>query len=404
MLPLEGIRVVDLSTWIMAPVCATTLGDWGAEVVKIEPPETGDNFRWYMNVIVDDESAMPVTLFQMNNRNKRGIAVDLKQQEGLDIVYKLISEADIFVSNIPMDSLTSLGLGYPHLSARNPRLIYAHASGFGERGPDANKPGFDATAYWARSGMMSGLALEGEEPVPQPTAGAGDQVSGLVLFGGVLLALLNRERTGSGQEVDLSLLGVGTWVTSCALQFVMSTGQPHPRVRRNEAMAPLSNHYRTQDDKWIYIVSLPSQPYWEPICRALGLDELIEDPKFSTLEARVENHLELVSILDRVFSSKTREAWGRLLDEHGIVWSTIPAGFEEVTTDPQVLANEYIVETEHPSLGSAKIVNTPIHLNKKAPSIRRFAPELGQHTEEILLELDYTWEDIGKLQGKGVIP
>jgi crotonobetainyl-CoA:carnitine CoA-transferase CaiB-like acyl-CoA transferase len=319
-------------------------------------------------------------------------------------VYKLIGEADIFVSNIPMKSLASLGMDYSHLSAINPRLIYAHASGFGERGPDANKPGFDATAYWARSGMMAGLAFEGGEPISQPTAGIGDQVSGLVLFGGVLLALYNRERTGQGQEVDLSLLGVGAWVMSCALQFVLSTGEPHPRLPRDQVGAPLSNHYRTKDDKWIYIVCLPSDPYWEPLCQALGREDLTEDPRFNTLEARVENNLELIAILDRAFALKTREEWSRLLDDHGIVWTHIPTSYEEVTTDPQILVNEYIVEVDHPSLGPAKIANTPIHLNKKAPSIRRFAPELGQHTEEILLELNYTWEEIGALQEKGIIP
>lgn len=404
MLPLEGLKVVDLTTWIMAPVCAATLGDWGADVIKIEPPETGDNFRWYMNVIQDDESEMPVTLFQMNNRNKRGIALDLKQPEGRDIIYKLISEADIFVSNIPMESLTRLELDYSHLSVINPRLIYAHASGYGERDPEVNKPGFDATAYWARSGMMSGLAFADQEPIQQPTAGVGDQISGLTLFGGVLLALLNRQKTGQGQEVDVSLLGVGAWVTSCALQFVMSTGEPHSRLPRDQVGAPLGNHYKTKDNRWVYLACLPSQPYWEPLCNVLDRVDLIEDQRFSTLEARVENSLELISILDDAFASKSIDEWAGLLEEHGVIWSHIPLDFKEVTEDPQILANEYITEVEHPSLGPAKIVNTPIHLNKKAPSIRRFAPELGQHTEEILLELDYSWEDIEKLQGKGIIP
>lgn len=404
MLPLEGLKVVDLTTWIMAPVCAATLGDWGAEVIKIEPPETGDNFRWYMNVIQNDESEMPVTLFQMNNRNKRGIAIDLKQPEGQEVIYKLIAEADIFVSNIPMESLTRLALDYCRLSEINPRLIYAHATGYGEKGPEAGKAGFDATAYWARSGMMSGLAFQDQEPIQQPTAGIGDQISGITLFSGVLLALLNRDKTGEGQEVDVSLLGVGTWVTSCALQFVLSTGEPHPRSPRDQVGAPLGNHYKTKDDKWVYLACLPSQPYWEPLCKVLNRPDLIEDQRFNTLEARVENNLELISILDKAFASRPMDEWRGLLDEHGVIWSHIPLDFKEVAEDPQILANEYITEVEHPSLGPVKIVNTPIHLNKKAPSVRMFAPELGQHTEEVLLELGYTWEEIEKLQEKGVIP
>lgn len=404
MLPLEGVKVVDLSTWIMAPVCAATLGDWGAEIVKVEPPETGDNFRWYLNAIDEDESEMPVTLFQMNNRNKKGIAIDIKQPEGRDIMYRLIKDADIFVSNIPTESLKSLGMDYALLSEINPQLIYAHASGYGERGPDAHKPAFDATAYWARSGLMSELSFGDEEPISPPIAGLGDQVSGLVFFGGVLLALYNRQRTGVGQQVDLSLLGVGTWVTSCGLQYVMSTGEPHPRNRRNQVGSPMANHYKTKDDKWIYIVCLPSQPSWVPLCRALELDDLVANERFCTLEARVENSADLISILDRVFITRTRSEWGKRLSKHGIVWSHIPSNFREVTEDPQVLSNEYIVETDHPSLGPVKIVNTPIQLNKAAPSIRRFAPELGQHTEEILLSLKYSWEDIEALQTKGIIP
>jgi crotonobetainyl-CoA:carnitine CoA-transferase CaiB-like acyl-CoA transferase len=404
MLPLEGIKVVDLSTWIVAPACASTLGDWGAEVIKIEDPQTGDVFRWFLMAVGIDDSEVPVSLFGMDNRNKRGMAMDLRQPEGRDIVYKLIEDADIFVSNVPMESLKRLELDYPRLSAVNPRLIYAHVSGYGDKGPDANKPGFDATAYWARSGLMAGLAVGDQPPVAQQYAGIGDQVTGLVFFGGVLLALYNREKTGKGQQVDLSLLGVGSWVTACPLQFVLSMGEEPPRWQRHEIRNPLLCYYKTKDDKWIYIVCLPDEPYWTPLCKAIGRQDFERDPKFSTRDNRLENNVELISILDQIFSTKTRDEWGKIFDEHGIVWTHIPTSFKEVTKDPQVLANDIIVEVEHPSHGPVKMVNTPIRLNKEAPKIRKFAPEIGQHNEEILLEKGYTWEDIAKLQNKGVIP
>lgn len=404
MQPLKGIKVVDFSTWIMAPACAATLGDWGADVIKIEDPETGDVFRWFLMAMGIDESEVPISLFGLDNRNKRGMAIDLKQPEGRDIVYKLIEDADVFVSNIPLESLKRLGLDYSRLSAINPRLIYTHASGYGHKGPDVNKPGFDATAYWARSGLMSGLALEGQPPVFQQYAGIGDQVSGLVLFGGVLLALYNREKTGQGQEVDLSLLGVGTWVTSCPLQMVLSLGEEPPRWSRDQIRNPMLNCYNTKDDKWLMIVCLPDEPYWAPLCKAIGQEHLENAPDFCNRDQRAENNVELIRILDEVLATKTRDEWGKIFDEHGIVWTHIPSSFEEVANDPQVLANDHIVEVEHPSFGPTKIVTTPIRLNKEAPQIRMLAPEIGQHNEEILLELGYTWDDIVNLQEKGAIP
>ncbi|MBL7177371.1 MAG: CoA transferase [Desulfobacteraceae bacterium] len=404
MLPLEGIKVVDLTTWALAPACAATLGDWGADVIKIEDPETGDVFRWFLMAIGIDESQVPISLFGLDNRNKRGMAVDLKQPEGRDIVCKLVEDADIFVSNLPAESLRRLDLAYSHLSGINPRLIYAHASGFGDKGPDVKKPGFDATAYWARSGLMSGLAVGGQPPVFQQYAGIGDQVSGLVLFGGVLLALYNREKTGRGQQVDLSLLGVGTWVTSCPLQIALSLGQEPPRWPRDQITNAMVNYYKTKDDKWLMMVCLPDEPYWPPLCKAIGQEDLENDPKFSTREKRMENNVELIRLIDEAMATKTRDEWGTILDEHGIVWTHIPSSFEEVTKDPQVLANEHIVEVEHPSFGPTKIVTTPIRLNKETPPIRKLAPEIGQHNEEILLEMNYSWDDIGKLRDKGVIP
>ena len=198
MLPLEGIKVVDLSTWVFAPCCAAALGDWGAEVIKIEHPETGDLFRWFYMALGVDESEVPVSIFGLDNRNKRGMAIDLKQLEGRNIAYKLVEDADIFVSNLPAEALKRLELDYFRLSAINPRLIYAKASGFGIKGPDVNKPGFDATAYWARSGLMAALAVGGQPPVWQQIPAMGDKASGMTLFGGIMLALY----TGRKREKD----------------------------------------------------------------------------------------------------------------------------------------------------------------------------------------------------------
>jgi crotonobetainyl-CoA:carnitine CoA-transferase CaiB-like acyl-CoA transferase len=404
MLPLSGIKVVELATWAFAPACSAALGDWGADVVKIEHPQTGDVFRWFMMMGGIDDSQMPVSLFGLDNRNKKGMAIDLKHPEGKKIVYRLIEDADVFISNLPAQALKKLDMDYSRLSSLNPRLIYAHASGFGDKGPDANKPGFDATAYWARSGLMAGLAVNDQPPVFQQYPGIGDQISGMVFFGGVMLALYNREKTGNGQQIDLSLLGVGTWVTSCALQIVLSTGEDPPRFPRDQIVNPLANYYKGKDDKWMIIMCLPDEPYWAPLCNALSLPDLTNDPRFSTREKRIENNVELISIIDKMMVTKERDDWGKIFDRNNIVWSPIPSSFEEVTKDPQMLANDHIVEVEHPSKGPGKIITTPIRLNKKAPEIRVLAPEIGEHNEEILLTLDYSWEDIEKLKNKNVIP
>ena len=408
MLPLEGIKVVEVSTWVLAPSCAAMLGDWGAEVIKIENTITGDPFRWFMAVAGIDESEAPVSLFGLDNRNKRGMAIDLKKPEGREILYQLVKDADIFVTNIPKKARQRVGFDYDSLSAINPRLIYAAASGYGNNGPHADKPGFDATAFWARSGMMSSLAAdETQPPVAQPGAGIGDHTSCLALFGGISMALYNREKTGKGQRVDVSLLGVGVWITGSAVQATLSLGwEELAKVKkpRHECVNPLVNFYKTKDNKWLYLLFLPDEPYWEPFCKATGKEEMINDEKYRTREGRLANNIELIKIIDDIFLEKTLEEWAVLLDENGLIWTHIPMNFQEVIDDPQMEANGHIVEAEHPSFGPSKIVTSPIRLNHVVPPIKKFAPEVGEHNEEILLEIGYTWEDIEKMKDNKVIP
>jgi crotonobetainyl-CoA:carnitine CoA-transferase CaiB-like acyl-CoA transferase len=407
MLPLEGIKVVEVSTWILGPSCAAILGDWGAEVIKIENTITGDPFRWFMAVAGIDESEAPVSLFGLDNRNKRGMAIDLKQPEGRDVLYKLVEKADIFICNLPKKARERIRLDYESLSAINPRLIYAAASGYGNKGPHADKPGFDATAFWARSGLMSSLAADDTQPpVAQPGAGIGDHTSGLALFGGIAMALYNREKTGEGQQVDVSLLGVGTWITGSSVQATLSLGQEEvSKVKkpRHESVNPLVNFYKTRDGKWLYLLFLPDEPYWAPLCKATGREDLEYDERFNTRDMRLANNIELIKIIDGIFLEKSLDEWAALLDKHGLIWTHIPMTFEEVINDPQMEANGHIVEAEHPSFGPAKIITSPIRLNKIVPPVRKFAPEIGEHNEEILLETGYSWDEIGKLKDKGII-
>ena len=278
-----------------------------------------------------DESEAPVSLFDLDNRNKKGMAIDLKQSDGRDILYKLIEKADIFISNIPKKALERLKLNYADLSAINPRLIYAAASGYGNKGPHADKPGFDATAFWARGGLMSSLTIdENQSPVAQPVAGIGDQTSGLALFGGISLALYNREKTGQGQQVDVSLLGVSTWIMGSGIQATLSVGWQEvskTRKPRHECVNPLVNYYKAKDEKWLYLLFLPDEPYWAPLCKAADREDLEHDERFNTRDKRLENNIELIGILDDIFLEKDLSEWAKRLDQHGLIWTHIPMNF-----------------------------------------------------------------------------
>jgi crotonobetainyl-CoA:carnitine CoA-transferase CaiB-like acyl-CoA transferase len=399
--PLDGIRVVEITMFQQGPVAGTKLGDMGAEVIKVEPL-TGDPGRGFMRIIGTMAGLKGRNYyFEQHNRNKRSIALDLKTKKGMEIFLKLIDQADVFVTNLSIDAPQKMGIGPDELLKRNPRLIYAHASGWGRKGPDAGELSFDYTGI-GRSGLMMSCGERGSPP-SQVLPGLGDEVGGMVCAWAVTAALYNREKTGKGQLVDTSLMGSLMCVESLVLSAPAILGQEFPRELRTQAGNPLYNHYKAKDDKWFIIAHLQPDRYWPNVCRAMGLEELEHAPRFNSIEARGKNARELIAIMDKTFATKTRGEWFKIFKEAGLIFAPIQTP-TEVVNDPQAIANNYVVWFDHPVLGKTKMVGFPWDFSQTPASVRREAPEFGQHTEEILQELGYGWDDVASLKSEKVIP
>lgn len=402
--PLEGIRVLDWTMWQFGPVAGAMLGDLGADVIKIEERVGGDPARGMVRLLDYLEVRLPAGrnwYFETNNRNKRSLTVDLKKQKGREIIYKLVERSDVFLQNFRKGVAERLGIDYETLSKINPRLIYACGSGYGLAGPEAHKPAFDFSGQ-ARSGLMWIFGQPGDPPLPG-TAGVSDQMGATMLAYGVLAALVARERTGEGQLIDVCHLSATMWLIGLSIGSHLLLRKGWPRYDRTHAGNPLWNWYQCKDGKWLILCMVQSQRYWADLCRVMGLEELIDDPRFNDAEPRRQNCVELIKILDRAFATRTRAEWEKALTEGGDFVYQAVQDLEDLEHDPQVIANKYIVDFDHPALGPVKMLNCPVAFSKTPAGIFRSAPEFGENTEEILLELGYSWEDIVQLKDEEVI-
>jgi crotonobetainyl-CoA:carnitine CoA-transferase CaiB-like acyl-CoA transferase len=401
-MPLDGIRVIDWTIWQQGPVCSAMLGDLGADVIKVEERVGGDPGRGMTKLSGIDMSDKPNFYFEANNRNKRGLTVDLKKPEGREIVYRLVETADVFVQNFRKGVADRLGLGYAELKKRNPRLIFATATGYGPEGPESGDPSFDQLGL-ARSGIM----LAAGEPDMPPLAIAGgiaDQMGAIMLAYGVLAALLARERFGVGQAVDGSHLGSMMALQGLSVSARLMWGFAIPRMPRKYQANPLWNHYECQDGRWICLGMLQPDRYWAEFCRAVGRPELGTDERFVDLRVRAANAGAAIEILDAVFATKPLAEWLRILRAGGdFIFCQVNA-VDDLPNDPQVTANDYVVDYDHPRFGRTQVIGLPVQLGETPGSIRRPAPEFGEHTEEILTEmLGYSWEQVAALKDREVI-
>jgi len=405
MTALEGIRVLDLTIWQQGPMTTAMLADWGADVIKIEGPDSPDPGRSLIRYEVTPGGVN--AYFETHNRNKRGIVLDLKSERGLQVFYRLVEGADVVVQNFRPGVNNRLRIDYETLSGINPRLIYCSASGFGLKGPDAENPALDPLAQ-ARGGLMS-VTGEPETPPTRTFNGFADQISAFLLSYGIAIALFHRERSGQGQSLDGSLLQGTIASQAFNITSFLTTGtyagQPLPRLSRR-LTSPLWNHYKAKDGKWVMLAMAQLGRYWPVFRKTMeeATDVLLEPEGLSIEWIRMHavELMALVSRLDELFAMKPAREWVDLLRQHDMVVEVVQE-YSELAGDPQVAANEMIVSVDHPSHGPMLIVGPAVNLHATPGSIRRTAPEFGQHTEEVLLEAGFTWEDIESLRAEGAI-
>ena len=401
---LEGTKILEMGHVVAVPAATATLADWGAEVLKIEPL-TGDMARGFksfagVEAAVIGKGGEISWYVQLLNRNKKSLAVNLKTEPGREIIYKLVKEYDIFIANYELSSLKRLKMDYATLSQVNPKQIYGVLTGYGTKGPDKDERGFDHTAAWARSGIQYLIGEPGSAPPPE-RGGMMDRVAAAHIVGGILAAILHREKTGEGQALEFSLYHTAIWTVAEDIQAALM-GTPLPKWDRTKASNPIFNSYRAKDGRWFQFAMLQSDVHWPDFCQAIERPALEQDTRFENMDKREENCQELIRILDDIFALKTRDEWEKRFKENDCIYGRIETA-TEVTTDPQALANDFFAKLHHPVGVEMRLVNTPVKFQQNPASVRNPAPEVGQHTEETLLNLGYSWDDIGTLKEQGVI-
>jgi crotonobetainyl-CoA:carnitine CoA-transferase CaiB-like acyl-CoA transferase len=380
--PLEGLKVVELGVWVAGPAAGGILADWGADVIKIEPP-TGDPARRFGRMLGIEDGVSPP--FEMDNRGKRSIVLDVTTDEGRETAFELLSNADVFLTNVRPVALRRTGLDFETVAARNPRLVYGLITGYGETGPDADRAAYDVAAFWARAGLAHLLTRPGETP-PFQRGGMGDHTAGMTLAAAVCAALVARTRTGKGQLVSTSLYRQGAYTVSFDLNTFLMTGHSIAIGQRETMGNPCMNNYTAGDGRRFWIVGLEGERHWPALCRAVGRQEWLDDPRFSTGRSRAANAVDLIGELDEIFATRPLDEWAKAFaQEPDFFWSPINS-IEDVIADEQFHAAGGVVYVPDGDAG-ASMVATPADFHGTPWHPRSTAPRLGEHTGEILAEL-----------------
>ena len=395
---LEGLRVLDAASFIAGPVATTVMADFGADVVKIEPPG-GDTYRVR-------GPGYPVSPYNfpwiVDNRSKRGIAIDLRTGDGQRVLHRLVRSADVFVTNLPLDSRGRLGVRWEDLSPLNPRLIYGSVSAYGETGEEAARPGFDSTALWARTGLMDLVRPSPDAPPSRSLPGMGDHPTGMSLFGAIMAALYQRERTGRGSMVSTSLMANGLWLNAIAVQGILCGARTTVRPPREEAVDALANLYRCRDGRWFLMTLTADGRRWQDFASAIGRADLVADPRFATPAARRANARALVEILDGVFAARAWAEWRRLLEAASIAFGVVGT-LDDIPHDAQMQASGALVPLDDTRAGASLTVGSPVWIEGQDKVPATLAPELGEHTVDVLREAGFEAAEIERLLLAGVI-
>ena len=400
--PLDGIRVIDWTMWQFGPVSTMMLADMGAEVIKVESLD-GDQARQFHRVS-GAATVLPGGLnayFESLNRQKLSVALDLKNPRGTEIMYQLAKKSDVFIQNFRQGVAERLNLGYEDLHKQNPMLVYGAGTGYGPNGPDSGKPAFAYTGE-ARSGSLWWAGPNDGKPYNLQSVA--DQIAGIMLSYGVLGGLISRDKLGFGQKVDVSHLGSLMWLGGNRTGIALLSGNTPQRQDRSAARNVLWNAYRCKDELWIAFSMNQSDRYWPAFCKAINKPELLEDDRFNDMEARADNREELILLLDDIFLTRVRADWAKAMDDTGgIIWAPVQDVWD-LPNDPQVIENNYIVDFDHDVLGKVKYLQTPVGYSDTPLFTRKSAPQHGEDTENILIDLlGYTWDDIASLQDDRVI-
>jgi crotonobetainyl-CoA:carnitine CoA-transferase CaiB-like acyl-CoA transferase len=398
--PLDGIRVLEVANWLAAPSATAMMADLGADVIKVEPPG-GDIYRGFiLQSMGYDYDFATNYAFEVDNRGKRSITVDLEKPGGPELVRSLAAKCDIFVTNLINRRLVRYGLTWEEVHAANPRVIYTSFSGYGTHGPDADRPGFDYAAFWARSGIM-GLLAEPDAPPPLCRGGQGVHTTTFNILSAVLAALLLRERTGEGQHVECTLQASGMWTLAGDYSAALNARQHPPRISRKKPVNPIWNSYQCSDGRWVLLVNAAPFPnYWPRFCERIGRpDWAAQYPDLASLRANSAN---LAAELDQVFAAHDLAWWSNALDEAGVIWAPV-AQLTEVMEDPQVRDMGWITTVEHPEYGLYEILDTPFKIYGSEIGVRGPAPTPGQHTFEVLADLGVDADTLDELAVNGVL-
>ena len=393
----DGLKVIDCASFIAGPAAATVMSDFGAEVVKIEPPGMGDPYR--RRAVPNPERPLNPGFF-FDARNKRSLALDLRTEKGREVLHRLVREADVFITNYPPPARGRLGIRYEDLKHLNERLIYASFTGYGESGPEASKPGFDATAWWARTGLMD-LVRAGEEVNPaRSLPGMGDHPSAMGTYGAIVTALYQREKTGKGNYVGSSLLANGLWANACSVQAALCGDEVRPQPPRHEALSALRVHYQCRDGRWLLLSIAADEWRWGKFKTCFDHGGVLDDPRFATDPQRNRNARELVTIFDRLFAERDLAHWRKVLDDAGLIFGVV-GRVDDVRHDEQVLAAGFLRPYEDdPELWT---IDSPFFLAGQEKIQPRTAPAVGQNSDEVLRQYGYGETEIAELRASGVV-
>jgi len=393
----EGLTVLDCASFIAAPAAATILADFGAEVIKIEPP-AGDPFRQLPQLPGNPKSEHNWA-WMLESRNKQGLALDLSKADGQAVLYRMVPRADVFITNFPPAVRRRLGIAYKDLAPLNERLVYASFTGYGENGQEANKPGFDSNAWWARSGMMDLVRPDHAGPPARSLPGMGDHPSALALFGAIVSALYRRERTGKGAHVGTSLMANGVRSNGLMVQARLCGATIPTRPPREQTFNAMTNHYRCRDGRWLILSLLKEDREWPVLLECLERQDLAADPRFATTPDRHARARALSAIFDEVFAGKDLADWRTILDAHGLIFGVV-AEVDDVPGDRQMLENDVLVPFQGESMLT---INSPIWIEGEDKVEPRLPPQVGEHSDEVLRKFGWDEAEIRRLRACGAV-